>query len=174
MSNKEPADAAGSRPLLKNCSVDRVVAAVLFIVGAVVVVEARRLGAGWTTDGPGAGYFPFYIGLIVCISALGIIYQSLAASTRDDDVFVDREQMGRVLSVLVPAAVYVLCIWFLGLYIASAVYIALFMVILGKYSPLKSGVLAVIVIAVFFMMFEVWFKVPLYKGTLDPLRFLGY
>jgi hypothetical protein len=32
----------------------------------------------------------------------------------------------------------------------------------------------VVVNAVFFLMFEVWFKVPLYKGTLDPLRFLGY
>ena len=35
-------------------------------------------------------------------------------------------------------------------------------------------VLSVIIVAVFFLMFEVWFKVPLYKGSLDPLRFLGY
>jgi hypothetical protein len=28
--------------------------------------------------------------------------------------------------------------------------------------------------AVCFMMFEVWFKVPLYKGTFHPLSFLGY
>ena len=48
------------------------------------------------------------------------------------------------------------------------------MIILGKYSPVKSVVVAVLVNALFFVMFEVWFKVPLYKGTLDPLRFLGY
>jgi len=82
--------------------------------------------------------------------------------------------MGRVLSVLLPAGVYVLGIWFLGLYVASAIYIALFMIVLGKYAPVRSVVLALIVNAVFFMMFEVWFKVPLYKGTLEPLRFLGY
>ena len=28
--------------------------------------------------------------------------------------------------------------------------------------------------AFFFVLFEVWFKVPLFKGTLEPLRFLGY
>jgi hypothetical protein len=28
--------------------------------------------------------------------------------------------------------------------------------------------------ALFFVMFEVWFKVPLYKGALNPLGFLGY
>jgi hypothetical protein len=174
MSDQEPSEAGGSPVLFKNYSVDTLVAAILFVIGAVVVFEARRLGAGWTTDGPGAGYFPFYIGLIVCISALGILVQSRSAKTRDEGAFVDRVQMGRVLSVLLPAAVYVLGIWFLGIYVASALYIGLFMIILGKYSPLKSMLVAVIVNALFFMMFEVWFKVPLYKGTLEPLRFLGY
>jgi hypothetical protein len=28
--------------------------------------------------------------------------------------------------------------------------------------------------AAFFAMFEVWFKVPLYKGTLNLLGFTGY
>jgi hypothetical protein len=78
------------------------------------------------------------------------------------------------MSVFGPAVIYVLGVVFLGLYVASAIYIALFMIVLGKYSPLKSVLIAVIVNAVFFLMFEVWFKVPLYKGTLDPLRFLGY
>ena len=48
------------------------------------------------------------------------------------------------------------------------------MIFLGKYPPVKSIVLSVIIAAVFFVMFEVWFKVPLYKGTLEPLHFLGY
>ena len=174
MSHEPTSDEADSPVLMRNCRVDTVVAAILFIIGAVVVVEARRLGAGWTSDGPGAGYFPFYIGLILSISALGVIYQSLGAKTRDDGAFVNRLQMGRVLSVLLPATVYVLAIWFLGLYVASALYIALFMIFLGDYPWVKSVILSAVVVAVFFMMFEVWFKVPLYKGTLEPLRFLGY
>jgi magnesium-transporting ATPase (P-type) len=174
MTDKHPSEAAGSPVLARNCSVDTVVAAILFVFGAVVVFEARRLGAGWTSDGPGAGYFPFYIGLIICISALGVAWQARSAKTRDEDAFVDREQMGRVLSVLLPALIYVFAIWIVGIYVASALYIALFMIILGKYPPIKSVVLAIIVNAVFFMMFEVWFKVPLYKGLLEPLSFLGY
>jgi len=174
MTDKKSSDPAGSPVLVKNCSVDTVVAAIMFVIGAVVVFEARNLGAGWTSDGPGAGYFPFYIGLIICISALGVAWQARSPKTRDEDAFVDREQFGRVLSVLLPATVYVLAIWILGIYVASALYIALFMIVLGKYPPLKSVVVAVVVNAVFFMMFEVWFKVPLYKGMLEPLRLLGY
>lgn len=174
MADIESSSAGESPVVAKNCSVDTVVSAILFVFGAVVVFESRRLGASWTSDGPGAGYFPFYIGLIICISALGVMVQSRAPASRDEGAFVDRIQMGRVMSVLLPAVAYVLAIWFLGLYVASALYIALFMLILGKYPPLKSVVVAVVVNAMFFMMFEVWFKVPLYKGTFEPLSFLGY
>ena len=66
--------------------------------------------------------------------------------------------------------VYVFAMVFLGIYIASAIYIALFMIVLGKYSPLKSVVLGVVVMVFFFLMFEVWFKVPLYKGTPRPAQ----
>ena len=76
--------------------------------------------------------------------------------------------------MLLPALVYVGAVQFLGLYVASAVYIALFMVVLGKYSWLKSIIVSTAVVILFFVMFEIWFKVPLFKGQLDPLRFLGY
>ena len=174
MSSNEESAEDGGPVVVRNCTVDAVVAAILLVVGIVVVVESRRLGAGWTSDGPGAGYFPFYIGMIVCIASVGIFCQAVFGKARDTGTFVDRLQLTRVLSVLIPAAVYVLGVVFLGLYVASAIYIALFMIVLGKYSPVKSVVVAVVVNAVFFMMFEVWFKVPLYKGTLAPLSFLGY
>lgn len=174
MPSNEVPEEDGGPVLARNCTVDAVVAAVLLIGGIVVMIEARRLGAGWTTDGPGSGYFPFYIGLIICIASIGILYQAIFSKARDTDPFIDRLQFRRVTSVLVPAAVYVFGVVFLGLYVASAIYIALFMIVLGKYSPLKSVLVGVLVNALFFMMFEVWFKVPLYKGTLEPLAFLGY
>ena len=154
--------------------VEAVVSAVLLVVGIVVIFESRRLGAGWTSDGPGSGYFPFYIGLIITISALGILYQAVLGKERNTEVFVDREQLGRVLSVLLPAVVYVGAIALVGIYVASAIYIALFMIVLGKYSWIKSVIAALAINVVLFCMFEVWFKVPLYKGSLDPLAFLGY
>jgi hypothetical protein len=175
MSEAAPESGAAEQPALaRNCTVDAVVAAVLFAVGAVVVVQARALGAGWTSDGPGSGYFPFYIGLILCIASAGILYQALVSKKRDTRAFVDREQFVRVLSVFVPAIVYVLAIVFLGIYVASAIYIAVFMIVLGKYAPWKAVLIGVLVTAAFFAMFEVWFKVPLYKGSLDLLAFLGY
>ena len=152
--------------------VEAVVAACVLIMGLVVVQGSRSLGSGWTSDGPGSGYFPFYIGLILCISGAGILYQAL--KNKNTEVFVDQEQIKRVLSVLLPALVYVLVVQFVGLYVASVIYIALFMIILGKFSPIKSVITSLIVIVLFFFMFEIWFKVPLFKGQFNPLGFLGY
>lgn len=146
---------------------ERVVALIMLMIGVVVCYQSRLLGAGWTSDGPGAGYFPFHIGLIVSISGLGVLLQSVLGESRDDSVFADAVQLGRVASVLVPAALYVLCVQFVGIYVGSAVYIALFMIVLGKYSWIRSVIAAIVVSAAFFVMFEVWFKVPLFKGRFD-------
>ena len=154
--------------------VEAVVALLIILLGATVIFGSRKLGSGWTSDGPGAGYFPFYIGLILCISGGGTLYQALLGKKRNHDIFVDSEQLKRVLSVLLPAMVYVGAIQLIGIYVASALYIALFMIVLGKYSPLKSVIVGLAVCTLFFFMFEVWFKVPLYKGAFNPLGFLRY
>lgn len=164
----------GERKGVATNIVDAVVAVLVLIMGGIVIYGSRKLGSEWTTDGPGAGYFPFYIGVILCISGVGVLYQALAGKEKNTEVFVDRESLGRVLSVLIPAAVYVGFIQLIGIYVASAIYIALFMIILGKYSVLKSVIIGLAVNSLFFMMFEVWFKVPLHKGAFDPLSFLGY
>lgn len=155
-------------------AVEAAVAALVVVFGLVVIFGSRKLGSGWTTDGPGAGYFPFYIGLILCISGAGTLYQALLGKKRNHDIFVDVEQIRRVLSVLIPAMFYVLAIQVFGIYLASAVYIAGFMIVLGKFSRLKSVLLGIAIAVFFFFLFEVWFKIPLYKGWLKPLDFLGY
>ena len=174
MEHDKDAGEETGRPVVATNVVEAVVAVVLLIIGAVVVYESRRLGAGWTSDGPGAGYFPFIIGMLILIAGTGMLFEATLGKKKNTSTFVDTVQLKQVLSVLVPALVYVLVVTFLGLYVASAVYIALFMVILGKYSWVKSVLIALAVNTLFFFMFEVWFKVPLFKGSLDPLHFLGY
>ncbi|HLQ27514.1 MAG TPA: tripartite tricarboxylate transporter TctB family protein [Acidiferrobacterales bacterium] len=152
--------------------VDAIAAAVLFIVGAVMMVDNYQRGAGWAIDGPGAGYFPFRVGLIISISAAVIFIQSLFGKERNAAIFVRKEQLKPVLMVLVPTGVYVLAIQLIGIYIASAVFIASFMRIMGKYGWLKIALVSVGVSAIFFWLFEVLFLVPLPKGPLET--WFGY
>lgn len=174
MTNNNDNNTEVQRQGVATYKVEAVVAFLIFVLGISVAIGSWKLGAGWTTDGPGAGYFPFYIGVLMCVAGLGVMYQALFGKNKDTEIFVDNEQLKLVLSVFIPACVYVLGVQFLGLYVASAIYIALFMIILGKFSKLKSAFISLTVVVLFFFMFEVWFKVPLFKGSLDPLAFLGY
>lgn len=156
-------------------SMEIIVALILFALGSLVVYDSHRLGSSWGSDGPQAGYFPFYVGLFICISSAIVFGQAVwGRRISRDAVFVEWQSLRQVLAILIPAAVYVLGIQLIGIYVASAIYIAGFMLWLGKYSWLKSVLLAVIVSAIAFVTFEVWFQVPLYKGAFDPLWFLGY
>jgi hypothetical protein len=132
-----------------------------------------RLGARWAEDGPQAGYFPFYIGLILCLSAA--INFGLALANKRDAVrhFVEWDKLKLVLAVLVPSAIYVGAISWTGIYVASVVFIAFFMRWLGKYAWWKVLAVSVGTMVVFFLIFESWFKVPLPKGPLENLLGVG-
>jgi hypothetical protein len=150
------------------------VALVLLGLGALVVYDSARLGFRWAGDGPQAGYFPFYIGLFICLSSLFTLQQVFFGKNKASGTFVEWALFKQVLSVLVPAGFFVLGIQLIGIYVAAAVYIAVFMTWLGKYGWIRSLLLGIAVSAMLFMMFEVWFKVPLFKGEYNPLDFLGY
>jgi len=165
---------AGSSRGMSTRAVEIAVAAAIFTFGTVIVYDSVRLGARWAPDGPQAGYFPFYIGVFVCLCAAVVLAMALVGKVAGPKIFVSWVALKQVMQVLGPAAVYVLGIQLIGIYVASAIYIAVFMVWLGRYSMLLSASIGLAVVTAFFLMFEVWFKVALYKGMFDPLSFLGY
>jgi hypothetical protein len=152
--------------------VDLAVAVVIFLFGALVAWDSYRLGASWGVEGPQAGYFPFYIGMLLCISSTVVGVQSALRLARDTQVFVQREQLRQVMVVLLPSTVYVLGVQWIGIYVSSAAFIALFMRFAGRYSWLRGGVVGLAVSVIAFVLFEIWFTIPLPKGPLEEL--IGY
>ena len=149
------------------------VAACSSSLAVVVMIDSHRLGMGWVDDGPEAGYFPFYVGLIMFISAARCsICQAVGRRTPAEDLRRDAGSARLVMAVLIPTIVYVVGDRLLGIYVASAMFIAFFMTWHGKYPVLKSAPVGVVVVSRLLLMFEVWFLVPLPKGPLEAL--LGY
>lgn len=157
------------KPALGVRAAEVVVAAGFFALGAIVMFDSVRLGIGWQGDGPAAGYFPFYIGALVCISSLVNLVTAAVAAGNKNAVFVEVGQLKLVLSVLLPSAVYVGIIGWVGIYVASMLFVALFMRWLGKYGWWKVAAVSVGNSVAFFLIFEVWFKIPLPKGPLEAL-----
>ena len=156
------------RPAFGQKSAEIVVAALFLLLGAIVVWDSVRLGARWGSDGPEAGYFPFYIGVLVCAaSAINLVVAALKKG--DSPAFVGVGQLKLVLSVLIPSTVYVALVAWLGIYVPSIIFIAFFMRWLGKYAWWKVVTVSIGNSVVFYLIFEIWFKVPLPKGVVERL-----
>jgi putative tricarboxylic transport membrane protein len=135
-----------------------------------VITDSVRLGIGWRdVDGPRPGYFPFYIGLMICIASLVNMVLALRVSAAKDPAFVEVGQLKMVLTVLVPTAIYAALVTWIGIYVSSVLFIGFFMRWLGKYPWWKVVTVSVITVVVFYLIFEIWFKVPLPKGPLETL-----
>lgn len=166
-------DNSNDGPRLVSTRTMDIVTALLFLVASgIVISDSLRLGMRWQDiEGPAAGYFPFYIALFMAIASV----INLARAIRNGGsvkTFVTKPAFRQVLAVLLPLCVYVVCVTFFGIYVSSAIYIALFMWYFGRY-PIPKGLGIGVAVAVFlFAMFEIWFLVPLPKGPLE--EFLGY
>jgi putative tricarboxylic transport membrane protein len=162
-----------NKPVTSVRVAELVMAGIFFVFGAVVMWDSRRLGASWGDDGPQAGYFPFYVGLLIVVSAVVIIFRAVNLGEKGRAPFVEWGQLKMVSIVMVPSVVYVALIenpWYsLGIYEASAIFMAFFMSYVGKYRWAKILPVSLGVVVFFFLMFEVWFKVPLPKGPLEAM-----
>ena len=164
------AQAGEDRPAFRQKSAELAVAALFFVFGAIVITDSVRLGIGWQdVHGPRPGYFPFYIGLLICISALVNFVRGLRIAPEKNKAFVHVGQLKLVLTVLIPTAIYAAAVTWIGIYASSALFIGFFMRWLGKYPWWKVLLVSVATVVVFYVIFEMWFKVPLPKGPLESL-----
>ena len=147
------------------------VAAAIVIFGLIAVIGSLQVGIGWGAEGPQAGFFPFYVGLMVIGSGLINLYQAMTGQF-GGGLFASWAQLRQVLSVVIPTAVYVAVIPWIGIYISSAALIGLFMRWLGRYGWPIVLLIAIGVPLVTFVVFERWFLVPLPKGPVE--EFLGF
>ena len=157
---------------LTHAAADALTAFAIFLVGVVMMIDNHRIGAGWAPDGPESGYFPFRIGVILCIASVVVLLRSLFGKERKREIFVHRKKFKLVLLVLLPTLLYVLAIEFIGIYVASALFIGAFMRVMDKYSWVKTLLISFGTSVVLFWLFEMQFLVPLPKGPLEAL--FGY
>jgi hypothetical protein len=143
------------------------VALVMIAFGVLIIVGSLKVGIGWGAEGPKSGFFPFYIGLAIIAASV----VNLVAAFADDPrrIFADWSQLASVLAVVIPTAIYVSVVPWLGIYVSSLLLIAVFMVWLGRYGIAMSGAVSIGVTVATYLMFEKWFLVPLPKGPIEEL-----
>jgi putative tricarboxylic transport membrane protein len=164
--DEQPAD---SPPVASTRAVDIGTSLALLALAALLAFDNWRTGRSWDATGPQAGYFPFYLSLILGGASLYGMAKEILARRAESGPFVRREQLHRVLQVLLPTLAFCVLMQWLGLYVASFLLIAGFMVFVGRIAWWKSLLTAFVFSAAMFVTFEIAFDVLMPKGPLEAL-----
>jgi putative tricarboxylic transport membrane protein len=158
--------------VVTNRTMNIVVALALMIVASVVMISSYSLGSGWAKDvGPDSGYFPFYVALFMFVAS-GITFVQHLLARSSEGSFIARGELVMVLSILIPMTLFVILSLYIGIYISTFLFITFFMMWHGRYPLYKTLPIAVSVPVALFVIFEIWFLVPLPKGPFEA--WLGY
>lgn len=157
------------RALISRASMEVATALATGGVGAAVIWGAAEHDIGWGDSGPGSGYFPFRIGILIILASLTNLVLALRRRVFGNEVFVTNAQMRSVLAFGLPILGFVVISLFLGLYVAAILYLAFVMIFQGGYRPLFAFGLAFAVAVAMRLIFPIWFKVPLLTGPIEAL-----
>ena len=149
--------------------VEIVVLLLLLAFAALMAFDNWRTGMGWAPEGPRAGYFPFYLSVILGAASLFGLVGSLLNRAAASEVFVSRDQLRRVLQVFVPTCLFCLFTQWLGLYVASFLLVAGFMRFIGRIAWWKSLITSFVFAVSMFVIFDLAFDVIMPKGPLEAL-----
>src|ERR1700680_2592123 len=127
-----------TRPVVATTAAHIVVYLILRALAPLLAWDNWRTGMSWEADGPQAGYFPFYLSVVLGAACLfGLTFQ-LRAQAGASGAFVTRDQFYRVMQVFVPTLLFCVLMQWLGLYVASFVLIAGFMRVVGHMALWKA------------------------------------
>jgi len=167
---EDPAAPASDSPAVTTSrTVDVAVSFLLLAFAALLAFDNWRTGMGWDSTGPQAGYFPFYLSVILAGACLWGIAKEFLARKAAAETFVTHDQLRRVLQVFIPTLLFCFLMQWLGLYVASFLLIAGFMAFIGRIAAWKSLLTAFLFVFAMFVTFDIAFDVIMPKGPIESL-----
>jgi len=160
----DPSQAPGA-PGPRQRTVEAGVALFVLALGVITMIGSLHVGIGWAAEGPQSGFFPFWVGAVIVLASVINVVRALAVEPRR--LFAEWSQIAQVRKVVIPMAIYVAAVPWLGIYVSSALLIAGFMRWLGRYGWLVTVIVSVALPVLIYVTFENWFLVPLPKGPLE-------
>lgn len=155
------------------------VGALVVAIGAAAFIGSRSLGY-WDDLGPGPGFFPLWLGVLLVV--LGVIWigqevrARLRPETRREPVPEEETpdySLPTVLAILVSLCGLAACLELVGYQVSMLVFLLFHLLVVGRRGPLQSLVIAVIGSFGVFYAFTRLLTVPLPVSSIPFLRDLG-
>ena len=140
------------------------------ILAAVAMVDSRA-GAlvdttGTEPGGIGAGFYPFWSAAVIFGCGAVVATTARRSTQVGPAAFEGREAVFAVLKIIAPMVIATVSILWLGFYVVSGLYMALFARWVGRYRWVWVAALAIGMPVAIYVAFEVGFRVSLPKSFL--------
>src|SRR5690349_19628585 len=163
-------DTSAGRTLVTHRALEIAAALLALAFGASIALGALEYNVGWGERGPEPGYFPFWMGVVVMVGALGALCEALLARRiAGQPAAIDADQARRIAVFLLPMLGFLIVtvVFKLGLYVGMVGYLLTVMLWQGRYRLPAAMAVSFGTAMMFFLMFEWWLKVPLMTGPIE-------
>lgn len=133
----------------------RALAALFAIVGVAICFEASRLGF-FSFGVPGAGLFPFMAGALLVLASLAAMVLPAEAGMAEESV-----PWRLQLLLALATALYFVLFEVLGVYIATALYMAGTILVIFRGRLLPVVITIAVSLTLIYLLFRVWLGTPL-------------
>ncbi len=151
------------------------VAAVIFLCSSIyVMAESHRLQY-YDELGPGPGFFPFWLGLVIALLSVIWLIQLRGQANEDMDkrFFSGRKGVLKVTCVVVALVAFTLVVGSLGYKLTMLIFLLSLLTLLGRQNLLLTAGIALLGSFGVFYAFNNWLGVPLPPASIELLQNWG-
>ncbi len=135
------------------------------------VKRFANIGINIDNSGPGSGFWPFWLSVVMMVSAFAVLGNALLGKSelsRSRKPFLTHFGLRMMLSVGGALFGFILLIEFIGFYGAIPLFLFYYIYFLGRHSLALAMGIAVAVPVFCFFFFDVAIRIVLPKGLLEP------
>jgi hypothetical protein len=145
---------------------DRAGAAVLLALAVAYAATAARRYTYWDANGPGSGFFPFWLGVALAALATLLLVRAVRAPAPGPAWLPRGHGARRLGAVVVTTAGFIVLIPWLGMTLGTALFLLVLLRALEGHTWRATVAVAVGVAIANWVVFARWLKVPFPIGVL--------
>jgi hypothetical protein len=142
---------------------DRVTALLLLAFSVAFAAGALKYYSWWGSGGPGSAFLPFWLGLVMAILALMLLFKE---SRVESDWLPRGEGLRDMLVVLGVTSAFVAFLSVTGMVIGTAIYLLILVRYLGRHPWWVTAAIALAAAGFNWLVFVHWLRVPMPEGIL--------
>ena len=142
-------------------------ATILILFSVLVAIESLKLSY-YTTLGPGSGFFPLWLAVLLGVLSAALLFQTATGRLRlpDEERAVSKGGAARVVLVLAAMVLVALLLQPVGFRITIAAFMLLMLVALGRQPLWLAASVSLALPLALFELFTQLLRVPLPRGLL--------